>query len=430
MTSRAVIPVLVTMMLVTGVCNTLLTKYQVRYRLLLFFSSMLSGWVQADEGVVWTQDMQCVRNCDDKDPRKRRHLEQPVIQTAQMFIGEMGCWLVVAGFSLYDKYWTRRRLRRSEYRPLGPDIEPLSSADDETLLDTSERRRSSVRRRRSSASEDVNPAAKAMVKSHDGRRPLRARRVLLLALPACCDIAGTTLMNVGLLLVAASIYQMTRGALVLFVGLFSVFFLGRRLYLFHWTALVLVMLGVAVVGLAGVLFKDHRAVPSTRGSQHLVSSRAEAPAPLTTTTPPHSPEAIRAAIGIFCIAGAQVFTASQFVLEEWILEHYALEPLKVVGWEGVFGFLVTTVGIVFLHLAIGRTPAGREGPFDAREGWRQVTYSPPIVISSILIMLSIGYVSPLFFTLRLPGQLLPSITRTSPAAKISLTVPQPFSVFR
>lgn len=363
MTSRAVIPVLVTMMLVTGVCNTLLTKYQ---------------------------DMQCVRNCDDKDPRKRRHLEQPVIQTAQMFIGEMGCWLVVAGFSLYDKYWTRRRLRRSEYRPLGPDIEPLSSADDETLLDTSERRRSSVRRRRSSASEDVNPAAKAMVKSHDGRRPLRARRVLLLALPACCDIAGTTLMNVGLLLVAASIYQMTRGALVLFVGLFSVFFLGRRLYLFHWTALVLVMLGVAVVGLAGVLFKDHRAVPSTRGSQHLVSSRAEAPAPLTTTTPPHSPEAIRAAIGIFCIAGAQVFTASQFVLEEWILEHYALEPLKVVGWEGVFGFLVTTVGIVFLHLAIGRTPAGREGPFDAREGWRQVTYSPPIVISSILIMLSIG----------------------------------------
>ena len=29
MVSRALIPVLVTMMLVTGVCNTLLTKYQV-----------------------------------------------------------------------------------------------------------------------------------------------------------------------------------------------------------------------------------------------------------------------------------------------------------------------------------------------------------------------------------------------------------------
>ena len=342
--------------------------------------------------------MQCVSNCDDKDPRKRRHLEQPVIQTAQMFIGEMGCWLVVAAFSLYDKYWTRRRLRRSEYRPLGPDSEPLSSSDDETLLNTSEGRGSSVRQRRSSStgSEDVNPAAKAMVKSHDGRRPLRARRILLLALPACCDIAGTTLMNVGLLLVAASIYQMTRGALVLFVGLFSVFFLGRRLYLFHWTALVLVMLGVAVVGLAGVLFKDHRAVPSTKGSQHLLSSRAEA-------TPPHSPEAIRAAIGIFCIAGAQVFTASQFVLEEWILENYALEPLKVVGWEGVFGLLATSVGIVLLHLVIGRTPAGRGGPFDAREGWRQITYQPSIVISSILIMFSIGCVSRLFFFLRLPG---------------------------
>ena len=43
MTSRAVIPVLVTMMLVTGVCNTLLTKYQVRYRLFILFSPMLLG---------------------------------------------------------------------------------------------------------------------------------------------------------------------------------------------------------------------------------------------------------------------------------------------------------------------------------------------------------------------------------------------------
>jgi hypothetical protein len=31
MTSKYLIPVLVTMMLVTGVCNTLLTKYQVRH---------------------------------------------------------------------------------------------------------------------------------------------------------------------------------------------------------------------------------------------------------------------------------------------------------------------------------------------------------------------------------------------------------------
>jgi hypothetical protein len=40
MTSKYLIPVLVTMMLVTGVCNTLLTKYQVR-RLAIPMSSLL-----------------------------------------------------------------------------------------------------------------------------------------------------------------------------------------------------------------------------------------------------------------------------------------------------------------------------------------------------------------------------------------------------
>lgn len=41
------------------------------------------------------------------------------------------------------------------------------------------------------------------------------------------------LMNVGLLYTPVSIYQMTRGALVLFVGILSVIFLHRRLWLYQ-----------------------------------------------------------------------------------------------------------------------------------------------------------------------------------------------------
>jgi drug/metabolite transporter (DMT)-like permease len=41
------------------------------------------------------------------------------------------------------------------------------------------------------------------------------------------------LMNVGLLYTPVSIYQMTRGALVLFVGMLSVMFLRRRLWLYQ-----------------------------------------------------------------------------------------------------------------------------------------------------------------------------------------------------
>lgn len=42
MSSRAVIPFLVGMMLLTGVCNTLLTKYQVRLTLHTYSSTMLT----------------------------------------------------------------------------------------------------------------------------------------------------------------------------------------------------------------------------------------------------------------------------------------------------------------------------------------------------------------------------------------------------
>lgn len=41
-------------------------------------------------------------------------------------------------------------------------------------------------------------------------------------------------MNVGLLYTPVSIYQMTRGALVLFVGVLSVIFLRRRLWLYQF----------------------------------------------------------------------------------------------------------------------------------------------------------------------------------------------------
>ena len=63
-------------------------------------------------------------------------------------------------------------------------------------------------------------------------------------------------MNVGLIYTPVSIYQMTRGALVLFVGILSVVFLKRRLYPHQWFALSVVVTGVAVVGLSGSLTKQ------------------------------------------------------------------------------------------------------------------------------------------------------------------------------
>lgn len=292
--------------------------------------------------------MQCVDNCDAPSKDSRKHFEQPVLQTMQMFIGESGCWLVIGLFSA----WQRFKSRRAGYEAIPEDGAATPASDESDTPDV------------------ANPLRPAHA-DEEGRIALTGTNILLLALPACCDIAGTTLMNVGLMYVAASIYQMTRGALVLFVGLFSVLFLKRRLGLYKWFSLFVVVFGVAIVGLAGALTKDNKATPSHATSDDTARGQEISQAAMTI-------------IGVLLIAGAQIFTATQFVLEERIMEKYSMEPIKVVGWEGVFGFTVTLILMVILHFANGK------GYFNAREGLYQMTHYPAIAISSLLIMISIG----------------------------------------
>lgn len=277
-----------------------------------------------------------------------------------MFIGEAGCWLVVGAMAVYRKYCSKPTPNANGYRPLDT-AEPTDGESE-------------------SAPTHGNGPVKAV--SEDA---LSGARVLLLSLPAICDICGTTLMNAGLLMVAASIYQMTRGALVLFVGLFSVVFLRRRLYAYQWLSLVGVMLGVAIVGLAGAIDPDTKAKATS--ATDLAKRVIEA---AVTKDDEALPEAARAIIGVLLIAGAQIFTATQFVLEEWILERSTIEPINVVGWEGLFGFIVTLIAMIVLHFAVGRTEAGRLGMFDMSEGFRQMTQNRAVLVSSFLIMLSIG----------------------------------------
>ena len=297
-----------------------------------------------------------------------------------MFIGEMGCWLVVLGFSLYQRYIARSS------RPVPLLYQPLPTDNpSDTIDDTDDRPNSSH-----SAISDAPPALKPLLSNTtEDRTPLTGWKTTLLALPACCDITGTTLMNVGLLFVAASIYQMTRGALVLFVGLFSVLFLKRKLYLYHWFSLFIVVLGVGIVGLAGALFPDDKHRP-TAGSHPKRSAEMLLLLAREVATKALDPSVIRTIVGIFLIAFAQVFTATQFCLEEWILENYALEPLRVVGWEGIFGFTVTLILQVILHFSVGVSKAGQHGYFDAYEGYSQVFNDRLIAITSVLIMISIG----------------------------------------
>jgi len=313
-----------------------------------------------------------------------------------MFIGETACWLVVFATYSYNRMRGVTNTAPTQdiaYEPIAPGApQPESAVDgDEEEGFTRYQARSSE-----DAYDPTNIVAKPLVApvAEKERIPLTGHKVLLLALPACCDIAGTTLMNVGLLFVAASIYQMTRGALVLFVGLFSVIFLKRHMGGWKWTSLFIVVLGVAVVGLAGITGNRERPVTPGKGVEDHQSMESmlfmvkRATKEVAAMAQEHT--AVETLIGIVLIAGAQIFTASQFVLEESIMEKYELDPIKVVGWEGTFGTLVTLIIMGVLHAAVGQTDAGRGGYFDAREGFYEIFHHRAMAVSSVLIMISIG----------------------------------------
>ncbi|KIY64140.1 hypothetical protein CYLTODRAFT_425498 [Cylindrobasidium torrendii FP15055 ss-10] len=319
-----------------------------------FIPLLLAGMITTgSSNSLWSkwQDMQCVENCTDPDVSKRVLYEQPVWQTLQMFVGEMFCFLPVL-FS-----WVRSL--RAPAVQLGEP--PLKEATGRALTGWS---------------------------------------ILLLWIPAACDLTGTTLMNIGLLYTPVSIYQMTRGALVLFVGFFSVIFLRRTLRLYQWVSLIVVMAGIALVGLSGSLVKE--AAKESLGqylAQPLFASEEE---------PVDAPEATTVLLGVFFILFAQIFTATQFVVEEKIMGVYSVAPLMAVGWEGFFGALS-----VLLLMPLTAIPAVKaQSPwFDVPRGWHQMVDTPAVLWSGLAIACSISLFN--FFGL--------SVTRHVSATARSLT---------
>ena len=120
------------------------------------------------------------------------------------------------------------------------------------------------------------------------------------------------MMNIALTMVAASVYQMLRGIIIVITAAMSIIFLKRKLYRHHWTSVFTILLGVFLVGLAALIWKDKEAVP---------------------TKP----------LGIILLVVAQLFHGCLYIVEEKLLGDYYLDPLKVVGWEGVWGVLMHVV---------------------------------------------------------------------------------------
>lgn len=146
------------------------------------------------------------------------------------------------------------------------------------------------------------------------------REALLFWIPALCDMCGTGIMYAGLCLSYASIFQMLRGASIIFTAVISTFFLGRKQMAFQWFSVLLVIIGIVIVGYV-----------SLQGSKDTMTK------PQTTVL-----------IGDGLIIFAQLIVAIQMCVEEKIMSVYNTPALKAVGFEGMFGAL--TLGVLLIPM--------------------------------------------------------------------------------
>ena len=153
--------------------------------------------------------------------------------------------------------------------------------------------------------------------------------VLLLAIPAIFDILASSLMFVALTRVAASVYQMMRGGIVVITAILSVLFLKRKQYRHHIFGILLILAGIVIVGVASVVFsKDDK--KSDDGEESEGGGGTDA-------------------LGIIMLIISQLFAGSLFIVEEKLLGNYYLHPLKVVGWEGIWGLTIYIILLIIFQ---------------------------------------------------------------------------------
>ncbi|XP_075782081.1 solute carrier family 35 member F6 [Pelodiscus sinensis] len=187
---------------------------------------------------------------------------------------------------------------------------------------------------------------------------------LLFLPPALCDMTGTSIMYVALNMTSASSFQMLRGAVIIFTGLLSVAFLGRKLAPSQWLGILVTIAGLVVVGLADLL--------SSRDATHKLS------------------EVIT---GDLLIIMAQVIVAIQMVLEEKFVFKHDVHPLRAVGTEGFFGFVILSLLLIPMYYIPAGSFSGspRRVLEDTPDAFCQIGRQPLIALALVGNISSIAF---------------------------------------
>lgn len=138
------------------------------------------------------------------------------------------------------------------------------------------------------------------------------------ALPALCDIGGTGLQLVAMNFMSQSVFVMLRGGSPVIIAILTVIFLKRILARSQIFGLSLVVFGVTIVGVNTFI----------------------------TTNSNDSPNLVA---GVICCFLSMFGSGIQAIVEEKILRKNHIHPLKLVGFEGMFGLIYNTVLIAIAN---------------------------------------------------------------------------------
>jgi len=157
----------------------------------------------------------------------------------------------------------------------------------------------------------------------------------IFALPTCCDLTASTIASLGLLWVDASIWQMMRGAIIIFGAILSLVILRKRLQVHNWLGISLVVVGLFFVGFAGFL----KNADGNNNNTNKVDTSLFF-------------------FGIVLVLIAQVIQALQMIIEEILLKKRNFEPLNVVFMEGFWGITIMTCVVFPVLYFIRPLPIG------------------------------------------------------------------------
>ena len=272
--------------------------------------------------VVVQKFLFCQKAVGDAKYKNPHYFKKPWFQTNSMFVGML---LALVVYEVQRLIENRRKKREDK---------DLASVVDDSVI-------------------SQQPKAKT---SH-------AKMYFAVAAPACCDLLATSLMNIGLLYIEASVWQMLRGSMVLFSSIFCAFILKRPHYPYMWWSVLLICIALSIVGVA--------AVCSTGVGKAGVSQG-------------------QVVMAILLTVGSQLIQASQIVVEDFLMHDMTASPVLIVGLEGMWGTIFTcTIFLPIIQFTGSVESEGNGIHEDTVDTFKMIGNSPVLIAFVILYVIVI-----------------------------------------